>query len=158
MTTTQIQELAAKYKAATDEFYIVASKLTPEQLNQKKPGGSQSDWTPRQVIHHMMDSESTSMLRLRRLIAEPGSIIQGYDEGKWSANKTLGYEELPIENSLALFAAVREASYQLIKRLTPEQLQNICIHSESGEFSVEKWLNAYTNHPLDHLGQIKEAL
>ena len=49
-------------------------------------------WSPRQVIHHMADSEAQSYARLRRLIAEPGTTIQGYDEGKWAEDPTLGYK------------------------------------------------------------------
>ena len=48
---------------------------------------------------------------LRRLLAEPaGSLIQGYDEAAWARCHALGYEELPVENSLRVIAAVRAAS------------------------------------------------
>jgi hypothetical protein len=91
---------------------------------------------------------------LRRLIAEPGSVIQGYDENKWAASQVLGYKDLPIEISLALFKASREASLTIVKRLTPELLNNSGIHSESGEYSINKWLTSYTNHPQDHARQL----
>ncbi|MSX18745.1 MAG: hypothetical protein F2803_02335, partial [Actinobacteria bacterium] len=112
-------------------------------------------WTPRQVIHHLADSEAQSYARLRRLIAEPGTTIQGYDEGKWADNPTLGYTDLDVSTAIEVFAAVRKSSYQLILRLTEEQLQNSGTHTESGEYSVKKWLETYTNHPKDHAAQIR---
>ena len=68
------------------------------------------DWSSRQVIHHCADSEAQSYARLRRLVAEPNPIIQGYDEALWAKDQTLGYTTLPVENSIAVFKAVRAAS------------------------------------------------
>mgnify|MGYP003704525427 CR=1 FL=1 len=91
-----MSDFAAKYQAATDEFLKLVSELTPGDLDKSDSEG----WTPRQVIHHMADSEAQSYARLRRLIAEPGTTIQGYDEGKWAVNSTLGYKTEPVEISI----------------------------------------------------------
>lgn len=85
-------------------------------------------------------------------------MIQGYDEGAWGSNPTLGYEELPVQVSIEVFKAVRAGSLEIIKRLTPEQLQLSGMHSESGEFTVEKWLKGYTRHAIDHAEQITKNL
>ncbi len=81
ITTMSIQEMAAKYQAATDYIVGVIEQVSAEKLDIKHPKG----WSARQVIHHMADSEAQSYARLRRLVAEPnGSVIQGYDEGAWA--------------------------------------------------------------------------
>ena len=145
---------ADQYKASTESFLNLVNTLNPTDLDISDSEG----WSPRQVIHHMADSETQSYARLRKLIAEPGTVIQGYDEGKWAENLTLGYQSLPVEDSIAVIKAVRKSSYELIKRLSDEQLLNKCTHSESGEYSVKNWLDTYTNHPTDHLNQIKNLL
>ena len=81
-----------------------------------------------------------------------------YDENKWAEALTLGYTTEGIEDALAVFKAVRQSSYTLIQRLSPEQLDNAGIHTESGPYSVRKWLSVYTNHPLDHAEQIRKQL
>jgi hypothetical protein len=149
-----INELAAQYQAATQEFLDLVGKLAKEDLDKSDAEG----WTPRQVIHHVADSEAQSYARLRRLIAEPGTQIQGYDEGKWAENPTLGYATTDVETSVAVFAAVRKSSHQLLLRLTEAQLENKGVHTESGEYSVKKWLETYTNHPVDHANQIRQQL
>jgi hypothetical protein len=53
-----------------------------------------------------------------------------------------------------LFKASREASLIIVKRLTPELLNNSGIHSQSGEYSINKWMTSYTNHPQDHARQL----
>ena len=125
-----IAEIAAAYEKATNEYLIIANNV-PESKLDKCVG---EDWSSRQVIHHCADSEAQSYTRLRRLVAQPGTQIQGYDEGAWAKNPTLGYTDMPVETSIAVFAAVRAGSLAIIKRLTPEQLKNFCIHSERGEF------------------------
>ena len=149
-----MNEIAADYQAATREFLTLAKSLSDSDYNRSDAEG----WTPRQVIHHVADSEAQSYARLRRLIAEPGTIIQGYDEGKWAESATLGYSEAPIESAIAVFTAVREASYLLLLRLDESQLDNKGTHSESGEYSIRDWIRSYTNHPTDHANQIRAQL
>jgi hypothetical protein len=145
-----LQQVAKDYEAATKSFLDAVASFPKVDLDKAKKDG----WNARQIIHHLADSESQSCARLRRLIAEPGTTIQGYDENKWAGSDVLGYKELPIESSLALFKASREASLTIIKRLTPELLNNTGTHTESGEYTVKKWLDGYTRHPKDHAEQL----
>ena len=149
-----IQDLAAAYEAATQEFLAIAQSV-PESKLDAHVG---DEWSSRQVIHHCADSEAQSYARLRRLVAEPNPIIQGYDEGLWANDATLGYTTLPVENSIAVFRAVRAASLDIIKRLTPDQLELKGTHTESGEYSLKRWLETYTRHGNDHAEQIKKNL
>jgi uncharacterized damage-inducible protein DinB len=150
----ELIESIEKYRQATEEFIVTVSKLSEAELDVAKNQG----WTARQVIHHVADSEAQSYARLRRLIVEPGTQIQGYDEAAWGENKTLGYEELPIQISLDVFKAVRASSLEILKRLSANQLENAGTHSESGEYSIRTWLNNYINHPKEHSAQIRSGL
>jgi hypothetical protein len=145
---------ADDYKRATVEFLDFVNTLSDLDLDKSDTEG----WTPRQVIHHMADSEAQSYARLRRLIAEPGTVIQGYDENKWASEATLGYKTQGIEKSMAVISAVRDSSYELLKRVSDEQLELSGVHSESGQYSIKRWLADYTKHPVDHLNQIKKQL
>ena len=152
--STNIQEIAAAYEAATKEFLDIATSVPADKLDLNDG----ENWSSRQVIHHCADSETQSYARLRRLVAEPNPAIQGYDENLWAKDVTLGYTELPIENSIAVFAAVRAASLDIIKRLKPEQLDLAGTHSETGEYSLKQWLENYTRHANNHADQIKRNL
>ncbi len=150
-----IADLAAKYEEATKEFISVVESLSPSDLDKSDSEG----WTPRQVVHHMADSESQSNARLRRLLSEPaGTIIQGYDENLWANNKTLGYSELPIETSFEMFKVSRASTLATIKRMTDDQLQIAGVHTESGPYTVAKWFESYAKHPIDHANQIRGCL
>ena len=152
--TITIQEIAAAYEAATKEFLDIALSVPADKLDDNDG----ENWSSRQVIHHCADSESQSYARLRRLVAEPNPVIQGYDENLWAKDATLGYTELPVENSIAVFASVRAASLDIIKRLKPEQLELKGTHTEAGEYSLQRWLETYTRHANNHADQIKQNL
>ena len=146
-----LEAFASQYENATREFLNTVQELSDADLDVSNSGA----WTARQVIHHVADSEAQSYARLRRLIAEPGTQIQGYDEGGWGENETLGYKVLPIENSIDVFKAVRYSSLAIIKRLSVTQLENSGIHTESGQYTIKTWLETYINHPLEHAAQIR---
>ena len=149
-----LQERVAAYQSATQYFLNLAVGTPSELLDVRHENG----WSARQVIHHMADSEAQSYARLRRLLAEPeGSVIQGYDEGAWATCTELGYIDAPVQNSIAVFAAVRASSHDVLKRLSESDLQKFGQHSESGKFTVDRWLEGYTKHPHDHGDQLVRA-
>ena len=150
MSNPEIEKLAAEYEAATNVFLEAFKKVNLADLDKPKKDG----WSARQVIHHLADSESQSCARLKRLVAEPGTTIQGYDENIWAQSTTLGYTVLPVENSLALYKASRAASLEIIKRLEVAQLSNAGTHTESGAYDLKKWFSSYINHPRDHANQL----
>ena len=148
-------ERIAAYSASTDRFLSNLSAINPENLDHHVEGG----WSARQVIHHVADSETQSYARLRRLLAEPlGSLIQGYDESAWAECGALGYRDLPVDHSIAVFRAVREASLDVLGRISSDDLARYGEHSASGRYTLDHWLEIYTRHPLDHTDQLIEAI
>ena len=146
--------IAERYRESTELFLRLVNSLNDSELDI----ADQEGWTPRQVIHHVADSEAQSYARLRRLIAEPGTMIQGYDEARWAENKDLSYKVVEVSHSIAVIVAVRESSYLLLQRLSADSLNNAGIHSESGAYSVSDWIETYTRHPLEHAEQIRKQL
>jgi hypothetical protein len=149
-----LKDYAQNYRAATEVFIQATSLITAENLDKADHAG----WTPRQIVHHMADSESQSAARLRRILAQPGTQILGYDENAWSECAALGYRTLPIENSLALYKASRASSLEILGNIVESDLEKFAIHSERGNFTLEDWLRVYSNHPVDHANQLREAI
>ena len=116
-------------------------------------------WSAAEIVHHLADSESTSALRLRKLLAEPHAVIQGYDEARYAT--VLRYNEREIAPSLDAFRAARATTAQLLPKLSDADWTREGWHSESGRYSVETWLQIYAVHAHNHAAQIrrlKEAL
>lgn len=152
MTTNERAELIERYRAGATAVAEAVAGITDVELDRRPPGDG--EWTAREIIHHLADSESMAYIRLRRLIAEDEPLIQGYDEPEWA--RRLHYDR-PIEASLAVLPAVRAASLQLLESLTDEEWSRTGRHSESGAYSVERWLEIYAAHPAEHADQIRRA-
>jgi hypothetical protein len=145
--------LIERYRAGSDEVERALHGITADELDRRpaEPDG----WTAREVAHHLADSEAMAYTRLRRLIADDDPVIHGYDEPVWA--RRLHYDDRPIEPSLAVVRAVRAASLQLLEALTPDEWSRTGVHSESGPYSVDRWLEIYAGHCHDHADQIRTA-
>ena len=139
-----------RFRTGFDAVIGALAGITPDELDRRPPDG----WSAREIAHHLADSEATAYIRLRRLIAEDNPTITGYDEEEFA--RRLHYDR-PIEPSLAVLAAVRAASLQLLESLTDAEWQRTGTHTESGAYSVEAWLRTYSGHSHDHADQIRRA-
>ena len=112
------------------------------------------EWSPRQVIHHLADSEMASALRIRMLVAANAAEIAGYDQDLYA--RELFYDR-PIEASLGAFRFARESTSQILDRMSDELWQREGTHTESGHYTATGWLEIYAEHAVEHADQIRRA-
>ena len=124
--------------------------ITLDELDRSASG----EWTPRQIVHHLADSEMMSALRIRRLLTEDEPVIHGYDEAAFARKLT---SDRPIEPSIEAMRWARETTAQLLDRMTEEEWSKVGTHSESGPYSAEDWLTIYAAHAHDHALQITRS-
>lgn len=152
MTPNERAALIERYRRGGADVGAAVAGISDAELD-RRPSGD-GEWTAREVIHHLADSESMAYIRLRRLIAEDAPTIQGYDEPEWA--RRLHYDR-PVAPSLAVLSAVRASSLQLLESLTEADWARTGTHTESGPYSVEGWLAIYAAHPTEHADQIRRA-
>jgi hypothetical protein len=150
--TARRQELIERYKHGPDVVAEAVAGITGAELD-TRPGPE--EWTAREVIHHLADSEMTSAIRLRQLLAQEDPVIVGYDEAEFA--RRLFYADRPIEASLEVVRAARRTSAEILERLTEEQWGRSGTHTESGSYGVRTWLEIYARHAHDHADQIRAA-
>lgn len=143
--------LLDRFRTGFADVEAALAGISDSELDHPAPDGG---WTARQVVHHLADSEGTAYVRLRRLIAEDDPMIVGYDEPEYA--RRLHYDR-PIASSLAVLRAVRESSLSLLESLTPAEWERHGTHTESGAYSVGRWLEIYAAHSHDHADQIRAA-
>src|ERR1700742_4782900 len=66
-------------------------------------------WTAREIVHHLADSEMTSAIRLRRLLAADGPGLARYEPEECARRP--GYDR-PIGASLQAFEAARASTVE----------------------------------------------
>lgn len=152
MDATQRRTLIERYCKGYQAVMDALEDITPGELDTRPAPG---EFTAREVVHHLADSEMTSAIRLRRLIAEDEPTIHGYDENAFAHH--LYYAKRPIESSLDALRAARATTASILEHLTEAEWARSGTHTESGPYSVEDWLEIYAAHAHDHADQIRRA-
>ena len=143
--------LVQKYKEGYQAVTEALDSITAAELD-ARPAADK--WSAREIVHHLADSEMTSAIRLRLLIAEDRPSIRGYDQDEFSRRL---YYDRPIEASLAALKAARQTTADILERLSEAEWKREGTHSESGHYSVEDWLEIYAAHAHSHAQQIIRA-
>ena len=151
MTQATRRALIDKYKQGYDEVLRALQRASNEELDRRP---APAKWTAREIVHHLADSEMTSAIRLRRLLAEDNPLIVGYDQEEFARRL---YYDRPIDASLAAFKAARETTAEILDRMTDAEWQRAGTHSESGAYQITRWLEIYAGHAHDHALQIRRA-
>ncbi len=144
--------LVAEYVAGPEVIRASLAGITEAELDARPADGG---WTPREVVHHTADSEMTSAIRLRRLVAEDAPLIVGYDGDEFA--RRLHYGDRPIEPALAAIDGARQTTAQILDALTEAEWGRTGTHSEMGPYGVERWLEIYSAHCHEHADQIRRA-
>src|SRR5438094_2617648 len=98
------KQLIDQYKAGYEVVADALSGATDAELNAHPAPGK---WSAREIVHHLADSEMTSAIRLRRLLAEDRPQIVGYDQDEYA--RRLHYDR-PIQSSLDALNAARRST------------------------------------------------
>src|SRR5919197_1992388 len=152
MDVTTRGRLIERYKNGPSAVQEALEGISEAELDARPESG---EWTAREVVHHLGDSEMTSAIRLRRLLAEENPTIVGYDEEEFA--RRLFYGERPIQSSLEAMHAARRTTAEILERLSEEQWARGGSHTESGPYGVETWLEIYAAHAHDHADQLRRA-
>jgi hypothetical protein len=148
MDVARRRKLIEQYKDGYRAVRAALDQLSEGQLDERP---APDEWTPREIAHHLADSETMSCIRLRRLLAEDHPVIQGYDEPEYA--RRLHYDR-PITSSLEVLRAVRVASAELLDTLSEEDWAREGTHTESGRYTMDNWLEIYAAHAHDHAAQM----
>lgn len=139
------------YSRTPQELRRLTRGLSDKQLH-TPPGKGR--WSIAHIISHLCDAEWAMGFRIRKVLAEPGSPLQAYDQDKWAKN--LHYDEMGFREKLNLFSALRQSHLSLIKVLSPREWKRYGIHEERGKESVERMIHMLAGHDVNHLRQIED--
>ncbi len=151
MDTHARQKLIDQYK---DGYRAVSDALvgaTEKDLDARPAPGK---WSAREIVHHLADSEMTSAVRLRLLVASDRPQIAGYDQEEFARRL---YYDRPIEASLDAFKSARRTTGEILDRMTEAEWAREGTHTEHFRYTVEQWLEIYAGHAHNHAQQIRVA-
>jgi len=149
MTPEERRALIQQYADGYNEVIRALDDFPSESLGAHPIPGK---WSAREIVHHLGDSETTSAIRIRKLLVEDDPLIQGYDQDQFASR--LRYNERDMAPALEAFRCARETTMQLLPLLSEDDWQRSGTHTESGRYTLEDWLRIYAAHAHNHAAQI----
>jgi uncharacterized damage-inducible protein DinB len=125
----------------------------PRRLLARRPG--RGEWAVAEVLVHLADAEIALAFRIRKIAAEPRSMLVAWDQDRWADSGR--YRRTPPREALATFAALRRSNLAYVGRLGAEQRRQHGRHPEYGRLTIPQLLAHWADHDLNHLEQIRAA-
>ena len=105
-------------------------------------------WTIRELVWHVVDSDIILADRMRRVIAEENPPLLAFDETAFV--QRLFYGQRALELAVKLYEVNRLVMADILRRLQPSDFDRRGIHSEVGPLSLLQLLQKTVAHPLHH--------
>lgn len=150
MTPERLQYIEA-IRRFPQQLEAVALPLSDVDLDKQ----FESEWTVRQIVHHVADSHMSANFRFRKPLTEDRPDLMVYDQAAFAL---LPDYRLPIAPSLELIRGLHVRFVALLEALSEEEWQRTGLHPEWGEVTVEEVARRYAEHGQIHLDQIDKVL
>src|SRR5947209_4896155 len=151
MDLNQRAELIARYEDGYQMIVNALEGITDAEMDARPAPG---EWSAREVVHHLADSEMTSAIRLRLLLAAEEPTLLGYDEAEFARRL---YYDRPVTASLEAFKAARRTTAEILHRMGDAEWERGGTHTVTGNDTARDCLGVYANHAVVHEQHIRAA-
>lgn len=148
--TRDHHDLLARYEAGVTQLRDVLAIVPSEQWDTEPNPG---EWTARQVIVHLADSEIVGAARIRQILAEHEPQLIAYDQEAWA--QRLGYAQAAVEEAAALAIVLRRSTLTLLKQASTEDWQRRGLHQKRGWMRLADLVELYIGHVDSHIAQLE---
>lgn len=136
--------------------------LLPDRIREEIDGCSddvlltpyrEGGWNIREVIIHLIDSHTHSILRLKKALTEDNPTIEPYAQDSWvQIEEKFG---LPLELNLSMLEDIHEKMVRIYQSLEGDDWKRSYVNPESGTYTLAKSLALYAWHSNHHLAHIR---
>ncbi len=133
---------------------FIAKQLKPEHL---KESYRERGWNAQQIIHHIADSHSNALIRVKLALTEHNPVIKPYNQDAWAVLADV--ENTPFEVSLKITEAINARWTAVLKAMTENDFKKKYIHPEyNKEFQLDEFVALYAWHGKHHCGHLNVIL
>jgi hypothetical protein len=140
-----LAELIQQYAADAELLSRDIAGLTNADID-ARPVPEQ--WTIRELVWHVVDSDIILGDRMRRIIAEDKPSLIGFDESLFT--QRLFYQQRDLGPAVKLFEVNRMIMADILHRLQPSDFDRIGIHNEVGPLTLLQILEKTVAHLKHH--------
>jgi uncharacterized damage-inducible protein DinB len=111
------------------------------------------EWSIRQIIAHLADSELVFAHRFRQVIAEDNPTLVAFDQDAWAAR--LDYARRAPKQSLETLRRLRAENHALLGGVAAGDFGRTGNHTEKGPMPLRELVERAARHVESHAGQIE---
>ena len=149
---TDVAELLERFRRGPEVLAAALTGAAGAEVDYRPEPGQ---WSLRQIVAHVADSEIVACDRFRRTIAEDNPTLLGFNEKLWA--EKLDYGRKKYSQSLETFRRIRSESFELLRELPAEAWQRTCTHNEAGVMTLQDLLAGYAEHAEKHALQVRRV-
>ena len=148
-----VERLQAEGEKSLDFFQA----LTPQQWEMTVYSEG-TDWTLRVLLSHFVSTELGFHAMIEDILAGGMGAPEGFDIDRFNAQKAQEMSAIPWQALLEQFAAARQSSIDLVKRMRLEDLQRSGRHPFLGVVPLEDILKLLYRHNQIHQRDARKLL
>jgi DinB superfamily len=115
-----------------------------------------TEWSPRELLIHLIDTELVYGFRMRLIMAEKEPVITPMDQNSWVG--AFSYGNLNAEQLIRAFTPLRRINLELLQSVDPHLFDKKAHHPEFGLISVADLIPHIAAHDQSHLQQIRDRI
>jgi len=147
---SEIPELLERFRRGPELLALVLTGVFGEEEDFVAAPGQ---WSVRQIIAHLADSELVCAQRIRQIVAEENPTIVAFDQDAWTRN--LDYARRKPKQSLESFRRLRAENYELLKGLPETAYARTGNHSQRGSITLRFQVELLAQHAESHARQMQ---
>lgn len=149
MSEAVTHELLRQWDSDALRITDVILSIPASQLDDVVAG----EWSARQILSHLLDSELVFGARMRAAIAQQGSTIALFDQDAYTA--LLPYGDVPIDAVGAAFTALRRVNTAIALALPASTWEQTVEHPERGAQTLNAIAHVFGGHIASHLADLE---
>ncbi len=143
---TLSRSASIRLETQLDALSLVLDRASPDAITRRPASGK---WSAHENLAHLGRHREVFIERVQRILAEDRPRLARYraeedpEWPKWAA--------LPTDEVLRRLQALRGDLIEIVKYLSPEQLNRIGVHPAFGEMTIPEWIEFFLLHEAHHL-------
>jgi hypothetical protein len=148
--SSDLEALLERFRRGPDVVAVAITGAAGAELDFVPAPGQ---WSIRQVLCHLADSELVAAVRFRMVIAEDNPTLVAYNQELWAAR--LDYTRRKISQALETFRRTRAENYELLRTLPEGAFERPAVHVELGSLRLRDLLRIHAEHAENHARQLQ---
>ncbi len=150
---TNLQDIANTIQSVPAVLDALLTPMDPTALSTRPEPG---EWSPLEVIGHLIDCDSSAFRDRIRGIIDGEPEIAAFDE--WVAINERDFNAVPLDQLLDELRAERAQSAEFLLGLDPADLTKSSTFGDGRQFEANDFVQEWSFHDQDHIQQILEAV